>query len=149
MKKLGLLITLIVCMLTALPSISQTISIKENRIKAIVTDKGDTSILIPYEDAKCILSDLLVCEKTEKESLIKDTLILTLNNKIALLDTIILKDKEMYDNCTLANTNCTKVIDNQKNIINELRYQVKKQKRNKIIAIIAGGVLTILAILAF
>jgi hypothetical protein len=136
-------------MLTALPSISQTISIKENRIKAIVTDKGDTSILIPYEDAKYILSDLLVCEETEKESFIKDTLILTLNNKIALLDTIILKDKELYDNCNLTNINCVKVIDNQKSIINELRAQVRKEKRNKIIAIIGGGLLTILAILAF
>lgn len=149
MKKLGLLTTLIVCMLTALPSISQTISIKENSVKAIVTEKGDTSILIPYEDAKCILSDLLVCEETNKELLIKDTLILSLKNKVALLDTIILKDKEMYDNCILTNTNCTKVIDNQKSIINELRSQVKKQKRNKIIAIISGGLLTILAILAF
>jgi hypothetical protein len=132
-----------------LPSTSQTILIKENSIKAIVTDKGDTTILIPYEDAKCILTDLLVCEETNKELLIKDTLILSLKNKIALLDTIILKDNEIYNNCILANTNCTKVIDNQKSIIDELRSQVRKQKRNKIIAIIGGGVLTILAILAF
>lgn len=138
-----------VCTLIVLPSISQTISIKENSVKAIVTDKGDTSILIPYEDAKCILSDLLVCEETNKELLIKDTLILSLKNKIALLDTIILKDNEIYNNCILMNTNCTKVIDNQKSIIDELRGQVRKQKRNKIIAIISGGLLTILAILAF
>ena len=136
-------------MLIALPSISQNISIKENSIKAIVTDKGDTSILIPYKDAKHILSDLLVCEETEKESLVKDTLILTLNNKIILLDSIILKEKELYDNCILTNTNCNKIIDNQKTIIDELRVQVKKEKRNKLIAIIGGGLLTILAILAF
>ena len=114
-----------------------------------MTDKGDTSILMSYEDAKCILSDLLVCEETNKELLIKDTLILLLKNKIALLDTIILKDNEIYNNCILMNTNCTKVIDNQKSIIDELRGQVRKQKRNKIIAIIGGGLLTILAILAF
>ena len=136
-------------MLIALPSISQNISIKENSVKAIVTDKGDTSILIPYKDAKHILSDLLVCEETEKESLVKDTLILTLNNKIILLDSIILKEKELYDNCILTNTNCNKIIDNQKTIIDELRVQVKKEKRNKLIAIIGGGLLTILAILAF
>lgn len=149
MKKLKLLIALAICMLTALPSISQTTLVKENSVKAVVNEKGDTLITIPYESAKKILIDLSVCEESEKESYMKDTLIDLLKLKISFKDSIIAKQEERYNNCLVANQNCVSVINNQTTVIDELRNQVRKEKRNKIIAIVSGGLLTILAILAF
>lgn len=136
-------------MLIASPSVSQTTLVKENSVKAIVNDKGDTLIALPYEGAQKILTDLLVCEETEKESLTKDTIIDLLKLKLALNDTIIMKQEERYQNCFVANQNCVSAIKNQTMVIDELRNQVRKEKRNKIIAIISGGLLTVLAILAF
>jgi hypothetical protein len=49
----------------------------------------------------------------------------------------------------MTNQNCVSVIKNQNIIIDELRNQVQKEKRNKIIAILSGGLVTLLAILAF
>lgn len=136
-------------MLIASPSVSQTTLVKENSVKAIVNDKGDTLIALPYEGAKQILIDLSVCEEAEKESLTKDTIIDLLKLKLALNDTIIMKQEERYQNCFVANQNCVSAIKNQTMVIDELRNQVRKEKRNKIIAIISGGLLTVLAILAF
>lgn len=136
-------------MLIASPSVSQTTLVKENSVKAIINEKGDTLIALPYEGAKQILIDLLVCEETEKESLTKDTIIDLLKLKVSLNDSIIMKQEERYQNCFVANQNCVSVIKNQTVVIDELRNQLRKEKRNKIIAIISGSLLTVLAILAF
>jgi len=136
-------------MLIASPSVTQTTLVNENSVKAIVNEKGDTLIALPYEGAKKILIDLSVCEEVEKESLTKDTIIDLLKLKVSLNDSIIFKQEERYQNCFVANQNCVSAIKNQSIIIDELRNQVRKEKRNKIIAILSGGLLTLLAILAF
>ena len=136
-------------MLIASPSVSQTTLVNENSVKAIVNEKGDTLIALPYEGAKKILIDLSVCEEVEKESLTKDTIIDLLKLKVSLNDSIIFKQEERYQNCFVTNQNCVSAIKNQSIIIDELRNQVRKEKRNKIIAILSGGLLTLLAILAF
>jgi hypothetical protein len=68
---------------------------------------------------------------------------------IKLQDSIITKQEERYKNCFIVNNNCVTIIKNDNKIIDELKKQIKKEKRNKIIAIISGSLLTILAILAF
>lgn len=132
-----------------MPSISQTTSKKDAEIKAAVTEKGDTIITIPYDKAKQILIGLTLCDEVEAESLTKDTLIDLLKVKINLKDSIIAKHEERYQNCFTANQNCVAVINNQTTVIDELKNQVRKEKRNKIIAIVSGSLLTVLAILAF
>lgn len=149
MVKLKSLIILAIYLLIALPSISQTTSKKDAEIKAAVTEKGDTIITIPYDKAKQILIGLTLCDEVEAESLTKDTLIDLLKVKINLKDSIIAKHEERYQNCFTANQNCVAVINNQTTVIDELRNQVRKEKRNKIIAIVSGSLLTVLAILAF
>lgn len=149
MVKLKSLIILAIYLLIALPSISQTTSKKDAEIKAAVTEKGDTIITIPYDKAKQILIGLTLCDEVEAESLTKDTLIDLLKVKINLKDSIIAKHEERYQNCFTANQNCVTVINNQTTVIDELRNQVRKEKRNKIIAIVSGSLLTVLAILAF
>jgi hypothetical protein len=132
-----------------LPYTSQTTLVKENRVKAIVDEKGDTLITLHYEDATNILIDLLICEETEKELITKDTLINLLQLTSIFKDSIIYKQEERYTNCVEANINYLSVIDNKNKIIDNLQRQVRKEKRNKIIAIISGGLLTLLAILVF
>jgi len=136
-------------MLIALPYTSQTKLVKENRVKAIVDEKGDTLITLHYEDATNILIDLLICEETEKELTTKDTLINLLQLNNVFKDSIIYKQEERYKNCENSNSNFISVINNQKLIIEQLQRQVRKEKRNKIIAIISGGLLTLLAIIVF
>jgi hypothetical protein len=129
--------------------VSQTTLVKENSVKATVNEKGDTVIALPYEGAKKILINLSVCEEVEKESLTKDTIINLLKLKVSLNNTIILKQEEINQNSSMTNQNCVSVIKNQNIIIDELRNQVQKEKRNKIIAILSGSLVTLLAILAF
>lgn len=136
-------------MLIALPYTSQTTLVKENSVKAIVDENGDTLITLHYEDATNILIDLLICKETEKELTTKDTLINLLQLNNVFKDSIIYKQEERYQNCENSNNNFISVINNQTLIIEQLQRQVRKEKRNKIIAIISGSLLTLLAILAF
>jgi hypothetical protein len=129
--------------------VSQTTLVKENSVKAIVNEKGDTLIALPYEGAKKILINLSVCEEVEKESLTKDTIINLLKLKDTLKDSIILKQEEINQNNSMTNQNCLSVIKNQNIVIDKLKNQLRKEKRDKIIAIVSGGLLTLLAILAF
>ena len=149
MKKLKLLIVLAICILIVSPLVSQTTLVKENSVKAIVNEKGDTLIALPYEGAKKILINLSVCEEVEKESLTKDTIINLLKLKVSLNNTIILKQEEINQNSSMTNQNCLSVIKNQNIVIDKLKNQLRKEKRDKIIAIVSGGLLTLLAILAF
>lgn len=149
MKKLKLLIVLAICILIVSPLVSQTTLVKESSVKAIVNEKGDTLIALPYEGAKKILINLSVCEEVEKESLTKDTIINLLKLKVSLKDSIILKQEEINQNSSMTNQNCLSVIKNQNIVIDKLKNQLRKEKRDKIIAIVSGGLLTLLAILAF
>lgn len=136
-------------MLIAPYSISQNTLKIENKVEALVNSDGDTIIAIYYEGATQILIDLYLCEETKKELLTKDTIIDLLRFKDTLKDSIIIKQEERYANCVEANINYLNVIDNKNKIIDNLQRQVRKEKRSKIIAIIGGGLLTLLAILAF
>ena len=136
-------------MLIAPYSISQNTLKIENKVEALVNSDGDTLIAIYYEGATQILIDLYVCEEAKKELLAKDTIIDLLKLKDVLKDSIILKQQQRYNNCVEANINYIGVIDNKNRIIDNLQAQVRKEKRNKIISIIGGGLLTLLAILAF
>lgn len=149
MRKLKLLIALAICILIVPYSISQNTLKIENKVEALVNSDGDTSIAIYYEGATQILIDLYICEEIKKELLTKETIIDLLKLKDTLKDSIIIKQQQRYENCVEANINYLDVIDNKNKIINNLQSQVRKEKRNKIIAIIGGGLLTLLAILAF
>lgn len=103
---------------------------------------------MPYSGAKKMITDLKVCEIDRQE---KELLILlndTLKYQSEVKDSIIFKLQENYDYCSEANRNGVKVIKNQNDIIDELRSQVRRQKKQKIIAIISGGAMVILTILA-
>lgn len=102
-----------------------------------------------HKQGNYVLVELLQCELTKKELIIKDSVIDLLKFNISLKDSIIRKEEERYNNCSNINKNSSLVIDNQNIIIDELKKQIRKEKRNKIIAIVSGGLLTILSLLAF
>ena len=140
-------------MLTVLPMNSQTISIEGKRVSTFVTEKGDTLVIMNHKDAKVLLEDVLHYEYSdsllavykERDSL--NTNIITLQ-KGAIVKLAI---KEMNFENIIANLN--KIIANNKTevelkdkTIKEQKKEIRKQKFYKIIAIIGGAALTVLAL---
>jgi len=132
---------------------SQTISIEGKRVSTFVTEKGDTLVIMNHKDAKVLLEDVLHYEYSdsllavykERDSL--NTNIITLQ-KGAIVKLAI---KEMNFENIIANLN--KIIANNKTevelkdkTIKEQKKEIRKQKFYKIIAIIGGAALTVLAL---
>lgn len=139
-------------MLMVLPVVSQTTL--NGNIESLVNDKGDTLIVMPLEEAKMLLTDLLECEVTdsllniyvERDSLNKE--------KIILKDNIIEKLK-------LKNQNSENIIKNLEDIvgnkdeeislkdktIKEQKKEIKKQRNLKRIGFIGSIVLPIVTLI--
>ena len=135
-----------------LPVVSQTTL--NGNIESLVNDKGDTLIVMPLEEAKMLLTDLLECEVTdsllniyvERDSLNKE--------KIILKDNIIEKLK-------LKNQNSENIIKNLEDIvgnkdeeislkdktIKEQKKEIKKQRNLKRIGFIGSIVLPIVTLI--
>ena len=135
-----------------LPAVSQTTL--NGNIESLVNDKGDTLIVMPLEEAKMLLTDLLECEVTdsllniyvERDSLNKE--------KIILKDNIIEKLKLQNQNTENIIKNLEEIVGNKDEeislkdkTIKEQKKEIKKQRNLKRLGFIGSIVLPILTLI--
>jgi len=135
-----------------LPVVSQTTL--NGNIESLINDKGDTLIVMPLEEAKMLLTDLLECEVTdsllniyvERDSLNKE--------KIILKDNIIEKLKLQNQNTENIIKNLEEIVGNKDEeislkdkTIKEQKKEIKKQKNLKRLGFIGSIVLPILTLI--
>ena len=139
-------------MLMVLPVVSQTTL--NGNIESLINDKGDTLIVMPLEEAKMLLTDLLECEVTdsllniyvERDSLNKE--------KIILKDNIIEKLKLQNQNSENIIKNLEDIVGNKDEeislkdkTIKEQKKEIKKQRNLKRIGFIGSIVLPIVTLI--
>ncbi len=135
-----------------LPVVSQTTL--NGNIESLINDKGDTLIVMPLEEAKMLLTDLLECEVTdsllniyvERDSLNKE--------KIILKDNIIEKLKLQNQNSENIIKNLEDIVGNKDEeislkdkTIKEQKKEIKKQRNLKRIGFIGSIVLPIVTLI--
>lgn len=135
-----------------LPAVSQTTL--NGNIESLINDKGDTLIVMPLEEAKMLLTDLLECEVTdsllniyvERDSLNKE--------KIILKDNIIEKLKLQNQNSENIIKNLEDIVGNKDEeislkdkTIKEQKKEIKKQRNLKRIGFIGSIVLPIVTLI--
>ena len=135
-----------------LPAVCQTTL--NGNIESLVNDKGDTLIVMPLEEAKILLTDLLECEVTdsllniyvERDSLNKE--------KIILKDNIIQKLKLQNQNTENIIKNLEEIVGNKDEeislkdkTIKEQKKEIKKQRNLKRLGFIGSIVLPILTLI--
>ena len=115
------------------------VTLKEGEVKTILSDKGDTLIVMGINDGKSILSDVLRCE-------ILDSMVTEYENKDKANTTIITTLKEIetkrgqqIEILEKQVLNCEKIVSNKdeeislrNQIINEQRKEIRKQRLLKI-----------------
>lgn len=137
------------------PSLSQTISTEQkNRVTTIVNERGDTLVIMSYEDARILLRDVLHYEYTdsllsvykERDSL--NTSIITIQKEVL----IILGQQKL--NLEQMITNLERVIENKDieiafkdDIIKQQKKEIRKQKVLKIVGFSAAIALPIITLL--
>ena len=140
-------------MLMVLPVHSQTTSTEE-RIKSFVNTKGDTMVIMSYEDAKLLLNDVLYYEYVDSlyhEYKGRDSLNA---NTIAIQKNILDVYAQKVTNFEVMNTNLNSVITNKDtelllkdDIIKQQKKEIRKQKRLKILGFIGSVVLPIVVVI--
>ncbi len=135
-----------------LPAVCQTTL--NGNIESLVNDKGDTLIVMPLEEAKMLLTDLLECEVTdsllniyvERDSLNKE--------KIILKDNIIQKLKLQNQNSENIIKNLEEVVGNKDEeislkdkTIKEQKKEIKKQRNLKRLGFIGSILLPIVTLI--
>ena len=135
-----------------LPVVSQTTL--NGNIESLINVKGDTLIVMPLEEAKMLLTDLLECEVTdsllniyvERDSLNKE--------KIILKDNIIEKLKLQNQNTENIIKNLEEIVGNKDEeislkdkTIKEQKKEIKKQRNLKRLGFIGSIVLPILTLI--
>jgi hypothetical protein len=134
---------------------SQNISIRGKRVSTFVTEKGDTLVIMNHKDAKVLLEDVLHYEYS-------DSLLAVYKDRDSLNTNIITFQKEAIVKLAIKETNFETIIANLNKVITNKKTEValkdetieaqekeiKKQKRQKVLAIIGGIALTILTFLA-
>lgn len=135
-----------------LPAVCQTTL--NGNIESLVNDKGDTLIVMPLEEAKMLLIDLLECEVTdsllniyvERDSLNKE--------KIILKDNIIQKLKIQNQNSENIIKNIEEIVGNKDEeislkdkTIKEQKKEIKKQRNLKRLGIIGSILLPIVILI--
>lgn len=138
----------------ALPSLSQSISI-EDRVETFVTEKGDTLVVMHYEDARVLLEDVLHYEYAdslltvykERDSLnlktvaLQKEVLMTMGQEKENLQTII-------DNLNEILANKDAEVELLNDTIKQQKKEIRKQKFLKIIGFTGSIVLPILVLLA-
>jgi len=139
-------------MLMALPAVCQTTL--NGNIESLINDKGDTLIVMPLEEAKMLLTDLLECEVSdsllniyvERDSLNKE--------KIILKDNIIEKLKLQNQNSENIIKNLEDIVGNKDEeislkdkTIKEQKKEIKKQINLKRLGFIGSIVLPIVTLI--
>jgi len=135
-----------------LPAVCQTTL--NGNIESLVNDKGDTLIVMPLEEAKMLLIDLLECEVTdsllniyvERDSLNKE--------KIILKDNIIQKLKIQNQNSENIIKNIEEIVGNKDEeislkdkTIKEQKKEIKKQRNLKRLGFIGSILLPIVTLI--
>ncbi len=135
-----------------LPVVSQTTL--NGNIESLVNGKGDTLIVMPLEEAKMLLTDLLECEVTdsllnvyvERDSLNKE--------KIILKDNIIEKLKLQNQNSENIIKNLEEIVGNKDEeislkdkTIKEQKKEIKKQRNLKRLGFIGSILLPIVTLI--
>jgi predicted O-linked N-acetylglucosamine transferase (SPINDLY family) len=135
-----------------LPAVCQTTL--NGNIESLVNDKGDTLIVMPLEEAKMLLTDLLECEVTdsllniyvERDSLNKE--------KIILKDNIIQKLKIQNQNSENIIKNIEEIVGNKDEeislkdkTIKEQKKEIKKQRNLKRLGFIGSILLPIVTLI--
>ena len=135
-----------------LPVVSQTTL--NGNIESLINDKGDTLIVMPLEEAKMLLTDLLECEVTdsllniyvERDSLNKE--------KIILKDNIIQKLKLQNQNSENIIKNIEEIVGNKDEeislkdkTIKEQKKEIKKQRNLKRLGFIGSILLPIVTLI--
>lgn len=135
-----------------LPAVCQTTL--NGNIESLVNDKGDTLIVMPLEEAKMLLTDLLECEVTdsllniyvERDSLNKE--------KIILKDNIIEKLKLQNQNTENIIKNLEEIVGNKDEeislkdkTIKEQKKEIKKQRNLKRLGFIGSIVLPVIILI--
>ncbi len=92
-----------------LPSLSQSISI-EGRVETFITEKGDTLVIMGYEDARTLLEDVLECEYS-------DSLMTVYIERDSLNTRTITLQKEVLIKMGQENLNLETMLTNLENII--------------------------------
>lgn len=139
----------------ALPVHSQNISIKQNRVKTYIDAKGDTMVVMAYEDARILLRDVLYCEYTDSLLTVykeRDSLNLSV---ITMQKEVLVKMGQEKLNLEQMNINLEKIIANKDseiilkdNIIKQQKKEIRKQKILKFVGIGAAIILPIIVLLA-
>lgn len=137
----------------SLPTLSQTISIKETRVKAVVI-QGDTLIQFKLSDAKLVLIDVL--EKQKLDSLVEyyqvnDSLKdITVGFQYAMIRDLQSKSDiqlKVVDNLNVVILNKDKEISLLNDTITKQKKEIRKQKALKIIGFTAAVVLPIIVLI--
>ena len=140
--------------LMALQVHSQNILTEKNRVETFIDSKGDTLVIMTYEDARILLKDVLEYEYA-------DSLLIeykgrdSLNNRtITLQKEVIMKmSKEkknlntIIDNLNKVNTNKDSELTLKDDIIKKQKNEIRKQKFLKIIGFISAVILPVVVLL--
>ena len=135
-----------------LPVVSQTTL--NGNIESLINDKGDTLIVMPLEEAKMLLTDLLECEVTdsllniyvERDSLNKEKIILK-NNIIEKLKLQNQNTENIIKNLEEIVGNKDEEISLKDKTIKEQKKEIKKQRNLKRLGFIGSIVLPILTLI--
>ena len=135
-----------------LPVVSQTTL--NGNIESLINDKGDTLIVMPLEEAKMLLTDLLECEVTdsllniyvERDSLNKEKIILK-NNIIEKLKLQNQNTENIIKNLEEIVGNKDEEISLKDKTIKEQKKEIKKQRNLKRIGFIGSIVLPIVTLI--
>ena len=148
------LVTLMFCLLMALPARSQNTLKEQERVQAVINEYGDTVIQMSLSDAKLILK--VVLEKEINDSLLSVyTVVDSLNkNKISLLVNKIEALQLEKQNLTEMVSNLNAIIKNKdaetqilNDIIKKQKKEIRKQKIIKIVALVGDVVLPVATLL--
>lgn len=146
------LITLILWTLIALPTVSQTTL--KGGIKSIVDKNGDTLIVIPLQDAKKILSDLLDYRVTDsllnlymKRDSLNTEVILLKEDIIKKLNTQNKNNEEIIKNLEGVISNKDTEISLKDNIIEDQKKDIRNQRNLKRLGFVGCVVLPIITLI--
>lgn len=143
-----------VCLLTVLPTLSQTISKSKPRVTTVVTAQGDTLVQFQIKDAKKLLADVLdkkIVDSLVNVYMLRDGL---QQNTIDLQVSQIKAMQQKSDNQAQQVINLEKMIANKdeevailNNTIEDQKKEIRKQKRLKTLGFVGAIVLPILVLL--
>lgn len=137
-----------------LPMHSQATSIKENRVKTFINEKGDTLVQMCYKDARILLTDVL--EYQYADSLLEVYKLRdSLNTKtVTMQKDVIVKLSTKVENFETIIANLNQIIANKDEelalkdkTIKQQKKEIKKQKFYKVLGIAGSIILPILTLL--